>query len=96
MGGILLLIFGIAFPFLLNYLVIDAAKDTAALKSDNQDMWRGIPGAFDITIDRFTYVYNCTNRDDVNYLLYLPFAGYLQRNETNSAGVRSFHLPRVR
>jgi hypothetical protein len=34
-GGVLLLAFGIGFPFLMNYLVIEGAKDTAALKEDN-------------------------------------------------------------
>lgn len=68
-GGVFLLGFGIAFPFILNALVNSQVKDSTALKSDNQNQWRGIPGDFDIVIDRFTHVFNVTNRDDVLFAL---------------------------
>jgi hypothetical protein len=49
----------------LDALVLTSAKESAALTEANDKNWRGIPGFYDIVIDRFTYVYNVTNRDDV-------------------------------
>lgn len=73
--GVVLLALGIAWPFIMQPLVIDAASQSTQLKKENQDMWRGIPGKFDIKIDRATHVYDCINRDDVRLyfaLIYLP------------------------
>lgn len=63
--GVVLLGLGIGWPFIMAPLVIKGAKDATALTRDQQDMWRSVPGKFDINIERHTYVYHCTNRDDV-------------------------------
>ena len=43
------------------------AKDGAALKTDNMDKWAAIPGPQDLGVYKNTFVYHCTNRDDVIY-----------------------------
>lgn len=72
--GVILLALGISWPFIMNPLIIMGAKQSTALMKDNQDQWRGIPGKFDISIDRFTHVYNVTNRDDVSSRLSLSLS----------------------
>ena len=71
LGG-LVLIAGIAFPYIMKPLVIQAAKKSTALTPETQGLWRGIPGQYNISITRATHVYNCTNRDDVIYKGAIP------------------------
>lgn len=63
--GIILLGVGIGWPFIIDSLVVSQSKDQAALGSDNMDQWKGIPGKFDIQLNRNTYLFNAVNRDDV-------------------------------
>ena len=65
--GVILVGLGISFPFIMQAMIKHGAKDGAALTSANENMWKGIPGNFDILIVKKNYVYNCTNRDDVIY-----------------------------
>jgi CD36 family len=65
--GVILVAFGIAWPFILKPLVVSGAKKGAALTSENANMWKGIPGHFDVLLERQTHVYNCINTDDVIY-----------------------------
>lgn len=96
--GVVLLALGIAWPFIMQPLVLEGAKQSTQLKKENQDMWRGIPGKFDIKIDRSTHVYSCINHDDVSLklehlqLLTYLILGHLQRCGTPSAGSRAFCL----
>eukprot|EP00347_Sterkiella_histriomuscorum_P022889 403336776 len=63
--GVILLGVGIGWPFIIDSLVVSQSKDQAALGPDNMDQWKGIPGKFDIQLNRNTYLYNVVNRDDV-------------------------------
>lgn len=65
--GVILVGLGIAWPFIMNALVKSGAKSSAALTQKNEKMWKDVPGNFNIFLGRKTYVYNCTNRDDVIY-----------------------------
>lgn len=38
------------------------------MTSATEDIWSGIPGQFDVLIEKKYYVYNCTNVDDVMFL----------------------------
>ena len=63
-GGIAFLV-GICFPFAISYAMIEVAKEKSILQKENESIWRGIPGKLDIEANRLSYVYNCTNKDDV-------------------------------
>lgn len=67
-SGVALLALGISWPFILKPIVMSAASDSTALTKDTQDLWRGIPGKYNISITRATHLYNCTNRDEVSLL----------------------------
>lgn len=57
---------------MIDSLVVSQAKDQAALGPDNMDQWKGIPGKFDIQLNRNTYLFNTLNRDDVIFTGAVP------------------------
>jgi len=65
--GTLLLVLSIAMPFVITALIPGMIKNKAILSTDNENLWRGIPGEHNILITRNNYFYNCTNIDDVIY-----------------------------
>ena len=60
-SGILLIIFGISMPFIINAVIPSATKKSAALQPTNEDKWRGIPGKYDVTIMKYFYTFEATN-----------------------------------
>ena len=65
--GVILLIVGIAMPFIITSGLKSAIPDAAALTEDNKDSWVETPGKYDIEIIYATQIYNCTNVEEVIY-----------------------------
>ena len=51
----------------LTDMIIDGAKESAALTAANEKSWKDIPGAYDLVITNSHYFFHCTNSDDVVY-----------------------------
>ena len=65
--GTIVLIMGIAFPFIIDSLVPGAAKDAATVTEDHSKNWQHVPGPYDLLITRGHYLYNLTNWDDLMF-----------------------------
>jgi len=63
--GVVLIGLGIGWPFIIDSVVVSQSKEQAALQEFNMDQWKDIPGKFNIQLNRFTYMYDAVNKDDV-------------------------------
>ena len=75
--GIVLIVLGIAMPFIIKSLTEAGVKDGAGLKESTKDNWTAIPGKNDVKLLRHFYLYDCINYEDVSYhhshfYFYLP------------------------
>jgi hypothetical protein len=65
--AVVLLGIGAAFYPIINGLQAYGARSGAILNKANEPNWKDIPGNNNILITRNTFVYNCTNYEDVIY-----------------------------
>ena len=63
--GLAMIGLGIAWPFIMDSILINKAKNLGTLKEDNYDYWKSIPGVNNITINNYEHLYECINYEDV-------------------------------
>ena len=75
--GISLLLLGAFWSMIVNNNMIAEAESYAVLKQENAKYWEKIPGAFNFSVIKNFYLYDCINPDDVWFYSLTPL-GYFQ------------------
>ena len=65
--GLAFLAVGVAMPLIISKALKTVVPESAALTEENSESWTETPGKYDISIIYSTYVYNCTNVEEVIY-----------------------------
>lgn len=66
-SAIILIVVASFTPKLMDNVITSQAREKAQLTEANLDLWAGIPGKYDLSLDWIHYFYNCTNYEDVLY-----------------------------